>query len=80
MIFKFYILYNQIGGINNMLDKLKNHFKDVNLVCSQCGKTIEQGEQFAVSLVLPEEKNMPVGQLDKVLAKRANEILCSKCR
>ncbi|MEB4820070.1 hypothetical protein WNE24_28715 [Bacillus thuringiensis] len=63
-----------------MLDKLKNHFKDVNLVCSQCGKTIEQGEQFAVSLVLPEEKNMPVGQLDKVLAKRANEILCSKCR
>lgn len=80
MIFKFYILYNQIGGINDMLDKLKNHFKDVNLVCSQCGKTIEQGEQFAVSLVLPEEKNMPVGQLDKVLAKRANEILCSKCR
>lgn len=63
-----------------MLDKLKNHFKDVNLVCSQCGKTIEQGERFTVSLVLPEEKNMPVGQLDKVLAKRANEILCSKCR
>ncbi|MEC3225468.1 hypothetical protein P9027_26320 [Bacillus thuringiensis] len=63
-----------------MLDKLKNHFKDVNLVCSQCGKTIEQGEQFEVSLVLPEEKNMPVGQLDKVLAKRANEILCNKCR
>ncbi|SCN30311.1 Protein of unknown function [Bacillus cytotoxicus] len=24
-----------------MLDKLKNHFKDVNLVCSQYGKTIE---------------------------------------
>ncbi|PES34712.1 hypothetical protein [Bacillus thuringiensis] len=63
-----------------MLDKLKNHFKNVNLVCSQCGKTIEHCEQFAVSLVLPEEKNMPVGQLDKVLAKRANEILCSKCR
>lgn len=80
MIFKFYILYNQIGGINDMLDKLKNHFKNVNLVCSQCGKTIEHGEQFAVFLVLPEEKNMPVGQLDKVLAKKANEILCSKCR
>jgi hypothetical protein len=29
-----------------------------------------------VSLVLPEEKKMPVGQLDKVLAKGANEILC----
>lgn len=75
-----FIFHNQIGGINDMLDKLKNHFKDVNLVCSQCDKTIEHGERFAVSLVLPEEKNMPVGQLDKVLAKRANEILCSKCR
>lgn len=80
MIFIHFILNNQIGGINDMLDKLKKHFKDVNLVCSQCGKTIEYGEQFAVSLVLPEEKNMPVGQLDKVLAKRANEISCSKCR
>lgn len=39
-----------------MLDKLKNHFKDVNLVCWQCGKTIEHGEQLVVSLVLPEEK------------------------
>ncbi|MDP7977912.1 hypothetical protein [Bacillus sp. WLY-B-L8] len=39
-----------------MLDKLKNHFKDVNLVCSQCGKTIEHGERFTVSLVLPEKK------------------------
>ncbi|MEK4576714.1 hypothetical protein [Bacillus sp. FSL R12-0074] len=63
-----------------MLDTLINHFKDVNLVCSQCGKTIERGERFAVSLVLSKEKNMPVGQLDKVLAKIANEILCSKCR
>ncbi|MGX5573325.1 hypothetical protein [Bacillus toyonensis] len=63
-----------------MLDTLKEHFKDVDLVCSQCGKTIESGERFLVSLVLPEEKNMPVGQLDKVLAKRANEILCNKCR
>ncbi|MGE1060799.1 hypothetical protein ACQGSG_28060, partial [Bacillus sp. GMa5/1] len=37
--------------------------------CSQCGKTIEHGEQFAVSLVLPEEKNMPVGHLHYSLAK-----------
>lgn len=80
MIFIYFILNNQIGGMNDMLDKLKEHFKDVNLVCSQCGKTVEHGERFTVSLVLPEEKNMPVGQLDKVLAKRANEILCSKCR
>ncbi|PEP78617.1 hypothetical protein CN581_22700 [Bacillus toyonensis] len=59
-----------------MLDKLKNHFKEVDLVCSQCNKTIEHGEKFAVSLVLT-EKNMPVRQLDKILANRANEILWS---
>lgn len=41
MIFICSILNNQIGEINDMLDKLKNHFKDVNLVCSQYGKTIE---------------------------------------
>lgn len=63
-----------------MLDEIKSFFKEVNLVCSQCGKTIEPGERFTASLVLPEAKNIPVGPLDKVLAKRANEILCNKCR
>ncbi|WP_369900095.1 hypothetical protein [Bacillus manliponensis] len=63
-----------------MLDKLKDHFKNVNLVCSQCHRPIEHGEQFTVSLTLPEEKNMLVGRFDKVLAKTANEVLCSKCR
>ncbi len=63
-----------------MLDRLKNHFKDVTLSCSNCGKAVEEGEQFSITLVLPEEKNMPVGQLDKVLAKRAIEILCSSCK
>ncbi|WP_176522236.1 hypothetical protein [Bacillus thuringiensis] len=58
-----------------MLDTLKNHFKDVNLVCSQCGEIIEHCERFVVSLVLPEEKIMLVGQLDRELAKGANEIL-----
>ena len=62
-----------------MLDKFKSHFQEVELTCSECGKTIKEGEQFSVALIMPSEKQMPVGPLDKVLAKRAAKISCSEC-
>lgn len=62
-----------------MLEKLKDHFKEVELSCSKCGKVIEEGERFSVTLIMPAEKQMPVGQLDKMLAKRAVNITCGEC-
>ncbi len=62
-----------------MLEKLKDHFKEVELICSKCGRMVEDGERFSVTLVKPTDKQMPVGQLDKMLAKRAVNISCSDC-
>lgn len=55
-------------------------FKDVKLTCSKCGKEIKENELFTVTLTLPSKKKMPVGVLDKVLAKRSEQILCRKCK
>lgn len=62
-----------------MLEKIKDHFKEVELICSKCGKAIDEGERFSVTLIMPSENQMPVGQLDKILAKRAVNVSCSKC-
>lgn len=62
-----------------MLEKMKEHFQEVELTCSKCGKTLKEGERFSVTLIMPSEKLMPVGPLDKVLAKRAIHISCGEC-
>ena len=62
-----------------MLEKIKEHFQEVELTCSKCGKTIEEGGRFSVTLIMPSEKLMPVGPLDRVLAKRAIQITCDGC-
>ena len=62
-----------------MLEKLKDHFKEVELTCSKCVKTIKEGERFSATLIMPSDRQMPVGPLDKVLAKRAVDISCSEC-
>lgn len=69
----------QLEKSGEMLEKLKEHFKEAELACSKCGKSIEEGERFFVTLILPTEKQMPVGRLDKMLAKRAVDITCSDC-
>ena len=55
-------------------------FKEVNLTCSNCGREIKENEPFTVTLKLPSKKKMPVGVLDKVLAKHAEKILCTQCQ
>ncbi|MEF2245085.1 MULTISPECIES: hypothetical protein [unclassified Paenibacillus] len=55
-------------------------FKPQILKCSVCNQVIKEKEQFTVTLTLPSEAMMPVGILDKVLAKHAAEVICSGCK
>jgi hypothetical protein len=63
-----------------IFEKAKNFYKEANLKCSNCGNQIKENELFSVTLTLPSDSKMPVGVLDKVLAKQAKEILCSNCK
>lgn len=54
-------------------------FKIEDLVCSNCGKKLIEGDKIFVSLTLPSERRMPVGILDKVIQKHSNYVYCQKC-
>ncbi|WP_340084639.1 hypothetical protein MHB50_20605 [Siminovitchia sp. FSL H7-0308] len=54
-------------------------FKRKNLECDNCKREIQPNEELVVHLTLPETKKMPVGVLDKILKKHANEIYCKRC-
>lgn len=54
--------------------------KMFDLTCSNCGKEIKESEPFTVTLSLPSKKKMPVGVLDKVLARQAEKILYTQCQ
>ena len=60
--------------------RLLSFFKPQKLKCSKCNHEIQEKEQFTVTLTLPSEAMMPVGILDKVLAKHAAEVLCVNCK
>lgn len=55
-------------------------FKDANLECSRCGKEIKENDEMTVTIRMPNKRWMPVGPLDRVLSKFAQEILCNKCK
>lgn len=63
-----------------MLENLKRFVKTVELQCTNCHTKIKEGDLFTANIILPSEKCMLVGPLDKTIAKTAESVLCSKCR
>ncbi|MGE8078280.1 hypothetical protein [Peribacillus loiseleuriae] len=55
-------------------------FKDKQLKCTSCNKTIETNESILVELKLPSSARMPYGSLDAALHKQADKIHCSNCK
>ena len=64
----------------NTLDKIKDSFTSKQLVCSNCGRKIGEGERFTANITMPSEKNMIVSRLDNAIARTANNVLCEKCQ
>ena len=62
-----------------MLDKIKDVFSSKQLICTNCGRKIEEGEKFIANITMPSEKDMVVGRLDYTIAKTANRVMCERC-
>lgn len=62
-----------------MLDKIKDALTPKKLVCTNCGREIEEGERFTANITMPSEKAMLVGRLDTTIARTANRVMCEKC-
>jgi hypothetical protein len=54
-------------------------FFDKELQCTNCGHTLVSGDEIFISLIVPNERKMPVGVLDKVLSKYSNKVHCKTC-
>ena len=63
-----------------MLDKIKDSFTSKQLICSNCGEKIKEGERFIANITMPSEKNMPVSRLDNAIARTANNVFCERCQ
>lgn len=63
-----------------MLDKIKDAFSSKQLICTVCGREIEEGERFNVTITMPSEKAMLVGRLDYTIARTANNVMCERCQ
>ena len=63
-----------------MLDKIKDSFTSKQLVCSKCGRKIDEGERFTANITMPAEKNMMVSRLDNAIARTANSVFCERCQ
>ena len=63
-----------------MLDKLKDAFTSKQLICTNCGIKIEEGQRFTASITMPAEKDMPVSRLDNAIARTANSVFCESCQ
>lgn len=61
-----------------MIDKIKS-FIGKELACTNCEKVIKEGEKFTAAIVMPPERKMLVGRLDKVIVKTAYRVLCEIC-
>lgn len=63
-----------------MLDKFKDALTSKILVCTNCGRKIEEGERFTANITMPSEKAMLVSRLDNAIARTANSVKCEKCQ
>lgn len=63
-----------------VLDKIKDTFTSRQLICSNCGRKIEEGEKFTANITMPAERNMLVSRLDNAIARTANSVLCERCQ
>ncbi|MFJ8261199.1 hypothetical protein ACIQ4I_04455 [Rummeliibacillus sp. NPDC094406] len=63
-----------------MLDKIKDAFTSKQLICTNCGRKIEEGERFTANITMPSEKEMLVGRLDNAIARTANSVFCERCQ
>lgn len=63
-----------------MLDKFKDALTSKILVCTNCGRKIEEGERFIANITMPSEKAMLVSRLDNAIARTANSVKCEKCQ
>ncbi|AMR10688.1 hypothetical protein KY998_04765 [Bacillus paralicheniformis] len=55
------------------------NFFNIELICSNCGKTLKSGDEIVAHITLPSEKKMPVGRMDRVLSKHSDKVYCKKC-
>ena len=63
-----------------MLGKINNAFSSKPLLCTNCGRKIEENERFTATITMPPEKNMLVGRLDYTIARIANSVMCNRCQ
>lgn len=63
-----------------MLDKIKDSFTFKRLICTKCGRKIDEGERFTANITMPAENNMPVSRLDHAIARTANSVFCQRCQ
>lgn len=63
-----------------MLDKIKGEFTSKQLICTNCGRKIEEGERFTANITMPSEKDMLVSRLDNAIAEIANSVICERCQ
>jgi len=63
-----------------MLDKLKDALTSKTLVCTHCGRRIEEGEKFTANITMPSEKAMLVSRLDNAIARTADSVICERCQ
>lgn len=62
------------------MDKLKDTIRSKELICTGCGKKIEEGQRFTTTLTMPSEKDMLVSRLDNAIARTAESVLCEGCK
>lgn len=67
-------------GVGSVFEKIKDTFTPKQLICTNCGRKIEEGESFTANITMPSEKNMPVSRLDNAIARTANSVLCERCQ
>ncbi len=63
-----------------VLDKFKDALTPKRLVCTNCGRKIEEGESFTATITMPSEKAMLVSRIDNAIARTANSVRCERCQ
>lgn len=62
-----------------MLEKVKQAFGPMEVICSSCGHEIEVGEKFSAVMIMPSEKDAIVSRIEVGIARKAEQIQCEKC-